>query len=151
MALQFKRILVAVDGSELGAHALQVASNLAVALSAEIGLVHVIDPKLIGTESGVSADRMWASLDRDGHVLLDTAAEVIPSHSHVWKFLHRGTPSTEIIKSAREWPADLLVVGTHSRTGLARMLLGSTAEAIVGHSTCPVIVVPPAAAVHEAG
>lgn len=143
--MRFKRILAAIDGTERGAHALEVASALAIALGAEIGLVHVIDPKLVGTESGVSAERMWVVLRHDGQILLDTAAAAVHADVQPWKFLHEGTPSREIVKSAREWRADLLVLGTHSRSGLSRVLLGSTAEAVVHHSPCPVVIVSPTA------
>jgi nucleotide-binding universal stress UspA family protein len=148
--MPLQRILVALDGSEFAAHALAVASSLATALSAHIGLVHVIDPKLVAGETGVPADEMWAMLRRDGHNLLDTAASAIPAHPHAWKFLREGTPWKEIIASAREWPADLIVVGTHGRSGLTRLLFGSTAEGVVRHSPCPVVVVPPTAAIDEA-
>jgi nucleotide-binding universal stress UspA family protein len=85
--MPFQRILVAMDGSEFAAHALAVASNLATALSAQIGLVHAIDPKLVAGETGVPADQMWVLWRRDGQELLDTAAAAIPAHPHVWKFL----------------------------------------------------------------
>jgi nucleotide-binding universal stress UspA family protein len=144
-----QRILVAIDSRESAAHALAVASSLATTLSAHIGLVHVIDPKLVGGETGVPAEQMWALLRRDGQGLLDTAAASIPAHPHPWKFLREGAPWKEIIRSAREWRADLIVVGTHGRSGLARLLWGSTAEGVVRHGPCPVVVVPPTAALGE--
>lgn len=51
--MRFERVLVALDGSEFAAHALEVAGSLATALSAQIGLVHVIDVKLVAGETGV--------------------------------------------------------------------------------------------------
>ncbi|HXH14108.1 MAG TPA: universal stress protein [Alphaproteobacteria bacterium] len=148
--MPFQHILVAIDGSEFAAHALAVASSLATALDAQIGVVHVIDPKLVVGETGVPADQMWALLRREGKDLLDTAASAIPTHPHVWKFLREGTPWKEVVESARGWPADLIVVGTHGRSGLTRLLFGSTAEGVVRHSPCPVVVVPPAVAPDEA-
>jgi nucleotide-binding universal stress UspA family protein len=145
-----QRILVAIDSSEFAAHALAVASSLATALSAHIGLVHVIDPKLVEGETGVPAEQMWALLRRDGQELLDTATAAIPAHPYPWKFLREGVPWKEIIGSAREWPADLIVVGTHGRSGLARFLWRSTAEEVIRHGPCPVVVVPPTAALGEA-
>jgi nucleotide-binding universal stress UspA family protein len=149
--MQFKRILVGIDDSELAAHALEVASSLAISLNAEIGLIHVIDPKLVGTESGVSAERMWASLRHDGQILLDSAGSSIPADFNLSKVLREGTPPKEIDRLAREWPADLIVVGTHSRSGLSRLFLGSTAEGIVHHSPCPVVIVPAKTRAGEAG
>jgi nucleotide-binding universal stress UspA family protein len=117
--MRFKHILVAVDGSECAAHALAVASTLAVELSAQIGLVHVIDPKSVpvGSETGVPADQAWALARADAQGLLDTASAAISGNAQAWKFLRDGTPWKEIVESAREWPADLIVVGTHGRSG----------------------------------
>ena len=149
--MRFKHVLVAVDGSEFAAHASAVASTLAVELSAQIGLVHVIDPKSVpvGSETGVPADQAWALARADAQGLLDTAAAAISGNAQAWKFLREGTPWKEIVESAREWPADLIVVGTHGRSGLSRLLFGSTAEGVVRHARSPVVVVPPASATGE--
>ena len=53
-----------------------------------------------------------------------------------------GTPQKEIISKAIKWNADIIIVGTHGRTGLEHLLLGSVAEYIVRHSPIPVMVVP---------
>jgi hypothetical protein len=63
-------------------------------------------------------------------------AEVSVSH-----VLHTGVPDEEIVELARTSHADLIVLGTHGRTGLARLLMGSTAERVVRHACCPVMVV----------
>jgi nucleotide-binding universal stress UspA family protein len=52
-----------------------------------------------------------------------------------------GKPADEVIAAAREWTAELIVLGTHGRSGVARAVLGSTAEAVVRHAPCPVVVV----------
>jgi nucleotide-binding universal stress UspA family protein len=83
-------------------------------------------------------------LRADGKRLLETAAATSPGQSECWKFLREGTPWKEIVQSAREWPADLIVVGTHGRSGATRLLFGSTAEGIARHASIPVVVVPPA-------
>lgn len=79
----------------------------------------------------------------------NTAAAAISGNAQAWKFLREGTPWKEIVESAREWPADLIVVGTHGRSGLTRLLFGSTAEGVVRHARSPVVVVPPASATGE--
>jgi nucleotide-binding universal stress UspA family protein len=142
--MKFEHVLVAVDGSEFAAHALEVAASLATALGGQIGLVHVIDPKFVGSETGVPADQLWAMRRADGKGLLETAASALPAHPQCWKFLREGTPWTEIVTSAREWPADVIVIGTHGRSGVTRLVFGSTAEGVARHAPCPVIVVPPA-------
>lgn len=118
--MRFQGVLVAIDSSEFAAHALEVASALAPAVNGQIIFVHVIDPTFVGSETGVPADQIWALLRTDGQGLLDTAASAIPGHPHPWKFLREGTPWKEIMRSTREWPADLIVVGTHGRPGVDR-------------------------------
>jgi nucleotide-binding universal stress UspA family protein len=147
--MRFERVLVAVDGSEFAAHALEVASSLATAVSAQLGLVHVIDVKLVSGEAGIPADRQWAAFRADGQALLDTAGAAIAAHP--WKFLREGTPWKEIVQSAREWPADLIVIGTHGRSGVTRLVFGSTAEGVARHASVPVVVVPPASRSGEDG
>ena len=149
--MRFQKILVAVDSSEYAAHAAQVASELATAVSGQLGLIHVIDATLIGNEVGVPAAELRAMQRRDGQGLLDAAAATMAASLPPWKFLREGTPWKEIIHSAREWPADVIVIGTHGRTGLRRLLLGSTAEGVVRHAPCPVVVVPPVTAAGDAG
>lgn len=148
--MRFQRILVALDGSEFAAHALQVAAALAEALAAQIGLVYVADVKLLSGEAGVSAAAQRALLRSEGQGLLDTAAAAI-SAPHAWKFVREGTPWKEIIESAQEWPADLIVVGTHGRSGATRLLAGSTAEGVTRHAPVPVVVVPPASRKADTG
>jgi nucleotide-binding universal stress UspA family protein len=63
--MPFQRVIVVLDGSVCSARALQVAATLATTLGVQIGLVHVIDPKLV-IDSGIPTDQMWALLRREG-------------------------------------------------------------------------------------
>jgi hypothetical protein len=117
--MTFQHVLVAIDGSECAAHALEVAASLAAAVGAQIGVVHVIDPRLVGSETGVPADQQWAILRTDAKALLDTAASALAGPAPCWKFVREGTPWTEIVESARTWPADLLVGPRHEPRGPA--------------------------------
>ena len=60
----------------------------------------------------------------------------------VTRFMPEGRPTEDIIKTAESWNADLIVMGTHGRTGLLHLLLGSIAEHVLRHSKIPVLVVP---------
>ncbi len=140
--MTFRRVLIALDSSAIAAHALEVALGLARALGAEVALVHVVDPKLaIAPEAGVPAATLMAEAKREGQELLTAAAARAASPAPPWQFLREGKPSGEVIAAAREWAADLIVLGTHGRSGVARAVLGSTAEAVVRHAPCPVVVV----------
>jgi nucleotide-binding universal stress UspA family protein len=60
----------------------------------------------------------------------------------VVRFIPEGSPHEEILNTIQSWDADLLVIGTHGRTGLKHLLMGSVAEHIIRHSSIPVMVVP---------
>lgn len=67
--------------------------------------------------------------------------------AEITRRVRAGDPASEIVREAREWEADLLVVGTHGRRGAARVFLGSVAESVLAHAPCAVLVIPPPAAV----
>jgi nucleotide-binding universal stress UspA family protein len=86
-------------------------------------------------------DGLYAIGPGDEKVLEDSLAEIKPNDRHV-DFEHRmlvGDPAKEIVRLAREEDADLIVIGTHGRTGIARALLGSVAEVVVRRAPCPVL------------
>ena len=146
--MRFQRVLIALDDSALAAHAVDVGIALTRALGAEAALVHVVDPKLAYVpDSGIPAARIMADLKREGHALLEAAVARTPDAPPLWQFLREGGPPHEIIAAAREWNADLIVLGAHGRSGFRRMLLGNTAEAVLRHAPCPVVAVR----AHEAG
>jgi nucleotide-binding universal stress UspA family protein len=91
-------------------------------LSAPIGPVHVVDPKLAGDETVGPADQMWASLRTEGQGLLDTAASAVAERLHSWAFRRQRAPWEPFTGSAREWAANLMVAGTHVRSGLTLFL-----------------------------
>lgn len=135
--------MIALDGSPTAARAFECGSELAAQLQASMALVYVVDTRLlIAQESGVPGDRLKAEFEQMGHETLRAAATRVRGVSEPWQFVPFGEPVREILAAAREWRADLLVLGTHGRSGLARMLIGSTAEGVLRHATCPVLIVP---------
>lgn len=140
---QFERILVAIDGSPYSERALTFGSDLAQRLGAKLALVSVVDPMpAIGAEM-IPNVTLLEELQKEGQEILDTAAKRLnPAPA---RFLRDGRPDYEICQCAREWHASLLVIGSHGRTGLQRVLMGSVAEHIVRHAPCPILVVRPIA------
>jgi nucleotide-binding universal stress UspA family protein len=139
------RILAGVDYSELGELALRTAVERArVEPGAELHVVTVGEGWAPATATEIAAD-VTADFVRKAEKTLreyvDGVARGVPSRVHV----RTGKPSTEIAAVATEIAADLVVVGTHGRTGLRRMALGSVAEAVVRRAPCPVLVVRPTA------
>lgn len=139
--MPFQRVLIALDESALAAHAVEVGADLAKALNAQAALVYVVEPALAyAPESGVPPAEMVAALKREGQAYIAVAAQRLGNPSP-WHFLREGKPADEIVSAAREWNADLIVIGSHGRSGVSRLVLGSTAESVLRHAPCPVVVV----------
>ena len=139
--MSFRRILIALDDSAIAAHAVEVGTELASALTAQAALVYVVDPTSgFAPDSGIPAVEWIATLKREGQAFLAAAAQ--RTHEPpAWQFLREGKPADQILAAAREWDADVIVIGTHGRSGVSRLVLGSTAESVVRHAACPVLVV----------
>jgi nucleotide-binding universal stress UspA family protein len=130
--MAFKRILVAVDGSPLGAHAVDIAIELAKDLQAGLAFVYVVDPRQAATpEAGMPASALLEIAREEGREALEAAISRAPVEPPPWKFLKEGTPVAEIVSAATEWQGDLIVVDSHGRGGLKRTVLGSTSDGVV--------------------
>jgi nucleotide-binding universal stress UspA family protein len=142
-------VLAAVDGSPLEHEVVHVAANFARSIErGELHLVHVVEdlpppvalvPRPIGL--GISTTEIVAAarkhLDEISHETRDEFEGRIIGH------LAAGSAWKQILQTAIDVQADVILVGTHGRSGLKRMLLGSVAEAVVRKASCPVIVVRP--------
>lgn len=143
----YKRILMAVDGSPVSGRALGEAIQLAESQGAEVLLIHVVDewPLAAGDIAAVNLDVGAQRFREDGRALLREAeGRVRHAGVAVTSVLleELGVPVGEcIVNRAREWPADLIVCGTHGRRGVRRVLLGSTAEYVMRHTPVPVLLV----------
>ena len=140
----FRKILVALDGGPIAAHAIDVGIELGRSLKSDIAIVHVMSlPVPVGGDIGVPPEEMTTLVQQEGRRLLDGVRQRLLLESSVLEFLESGDPAVEIVKAAKAWPADLIVIGSHGRGGLDRMLLGSVAESVMRHAPCPVLVVRP--------
>lgn len=137
--MPFKRILVAIDGSALSAHAADVAINLSNALSAELAFIFVVVP--VPPADGLPAAELLEVLRKEGHDTLAAAIARVHVDPPPWQFLREGKPATEIVAAAKEWDAGLIVMATHGRSGVGRAVLGSTSDGVVHHAPCPVLLV----------
>ncbi len=138
-------ILCPVDFSPASDHALQAAMRLADRLGADLHLVHVYQLPIFVDPDGAlisGGGDVRTHLSGEAQRLLDERAArhgEVKLHEH----LAEGLPHDEINRVAEEQGATLIVMGTHGRTGLKRMLLGSVAERVVRTSPIPVITIPP--------
>lgn len=143
-AVNLKKILVPLDFSAHSRKALNYAVKLAGQFSSTITVVNVVAPVIYA--EGMVLPAAMENLDRvsEEHARgeLDKIAEEVRGHdvacdTHVLL----GHPSDEIVNYAKKKETDLLLITTHGRTGLQHFLLGSTAERILRHAPCPVMVV----------
>ena len=108
----FQKILVAVDGEPVSAHAADVATELAQLAGAEMAFVHVLDPELVNAaDTGIQPDVFAASAKEDARKLIDDFRKRLPQQLAALDFVPIGSPHTEIVNAARDWPADLIVMG----------------------------------------
>ncbi len=141
--MTYKKLMVAVDGSEFALNAARRGIEFATQLGAQAALIFVVDKsKAVGSaDLGITPEEALIVLKKEAEQTLDQLAQMF-GHKDLLKFMPEGNPKDDIIRMADTWGADLLVIGTHARTGLARLLLGSTAEHVIRHSAIPVMVVP---------
>lgn len=142
----YQRILVAVDGSPASKRALAEAIRLASDQHALLRIVHVIDdPYAYYAGDGVSPDTIAtveSAWRQAGQTILDSAANLARQNGvqpETALLEREDRPSTVIVDDAKQWNADLLVLGTHGRHGLEELLLGSVAEGVVRTSSVPVL------------
>jgi nucleotide-binding universal stress UspA family protein len=140
----YKRILVPVDGSETSTKALVAALQLARESGGRVRLVHTLDELAYLSGFEVSGDLLGIAREYAGKVLQD-ALEVaksagVPADSKLVEAA--GARLGEVVAGeAKAWEADLVVVGTHGRRGVGRVLLGSGAEQVLRLAPVPVLAV----------
>jgi nucleotide-binding universal stress UspA family protein len=146
--MSYKRILVPVDGSPPSKLGLREALRLAKGQGAQLQLVHVVDEHyalLSGAELGIYSTDLLASLTQAGRRILDNAETLVKRQgipcSRVLLETAAGPAADPIVRRAKKWRADLIVLGTHGRRGIRRVLMGSDAEQIVRASPVPVLLV----------
>ena len=139
---QLRRIVVPIDFSETSAQALPYAAALAEQFGAEIILLHVIEwvavPAELGAAPSAITEADKGSVAKD---LLRLRQEALGEDFPGRTIVRAGAPFQEITRAAKEMGADMIILTTRGYTGLQNILLGSTAERVVRHADCPVLVV----------
>jgi nucleotide-binding universal stress UspA family protein len=143
----FQRILVPVDGSPTSNAGLDQAIAIAKLTGAQVRLVYVVDemPFVLSAEGygAMSADVLGLLKDAGAQILGEARRRVEKSGIGVDAklFENFGRVCDRVVEEAKAWGADLVVLGTHGRRGVSRMLLGSDAEQIVRTAPVPVLLV----------
>ena len=142
ISFKVKRVLVPTDFSDCSQEAMEYAIPLAQALQAQVFLLHVMEPPVYGldfslTHPGTShsvrqklVEMIQQSVDRMRELGIEAKGNLVT-----------GVPFVEIIKAAKKHEAGLIVMGTHGRSGLAHLWLGSTTERVIQRAHCPVLTV----------
>jgi nucleotide-binding universal stress UspA family protein len=152
--MNIKKILFATDFSECSNAALEVASRLAKEMGARLFIVHVngiIDIGVPAIPPGEPGDYYDAPWGHERHEIRERLNAVVPTVADV-PYEHcymTGLPVAHIISFAEREQVDLIVIGSHGRTGVSRLLMGSVAEGVVRKAKCPVLVVKQPATMAE--
>lgn len=146
--ISLKKILLPTDFSEFSGAARDYACSLVEKFNAELHVLHVLqDLVAMAPEPGMAfpppGDYMKELEASAKQALEKHPGDSLAAGFQVQRILRHGSPFLEIIRYAKEQDMDLIVMGTHGRTGLAHVLLGSVAEKVVRKSPCPVLTVRP--------
>lgn len=142
----FKKILVPVDFSRHSKEAVQTALDLARQYNASVKLVHVYQPVDYGLPEGflsyspVTLNELIAALEKHLEAT-QNEAQAMAGNVPVSSVLLHGAISSEIVRFAKDEGYELIVMGTHGRTGLGHVMLGSVAEKVLRTAPCPVLTV----------
>jgi nucleotide-binding universal stress UspA family protein len=144
-----RRILCPLDFSLFSRHALGQGIALAREFGAEIAAFHVFSlapvVEVLPASAAMVIDPLTLSASRRAALaaeLREFTYEVDAGGVVIQVGVEEGDPVDAIVTRAADWPADLIVMGTHGRTGFGRLLLGSVAERVLRRATCPVLTVP---------
>ncbi len=143
--VQFKKILIAVDDSPESMAAAKTGFALAHALNATAGILYVVDQsrQIVNADQGITPEECRALLLEQAEKSIRQYLQLYDGTGEVYRFTPEGVPEEEILHVAREWQANLIVMGTHGRSGLTRMMTGSVADHVIRHAEVPVLVTPP--------
>jgi nucleotide-binding universal stress UspA family protein len=143
--IQLRKILLPTDFSAPSRNAARYAASFAEEYRARIYLLHVMEgptPPMASEEVGPGDGGLREEIERG---VTEEMKGALPENSgkglEVIHLTRHGRPHEEIIGVAREMDVDLIVMGTHGRSGLSHILLGSTAERVVRNAPCPVLTV----------
>jgi universal stress protein A len=142
----FQRIVVPTDFSESSEDAWALAQRLAESLGSEVVVAHVfVEPPPYGDPPLVAAETTWQVFEEARRWVTEEldklAARAREKGIKTRSVMRTGTPHQEIVDLATEEGADLIVMGTHGRSGLDRVLICSVAERVIRFAPCPVLTV----------
>ncbi len=141
--ISLKKILCPIDHSDCSKEALRYAVSFAMKDKAKVILLHVIDIRsfnegLVAISAQIPNEE---TVEQFKAKLLDCIPEEIRDDMDVEAVVVQGVPFAEIISTAKEKEIDMIVIGSHGRTGISHMMMGSVSEKVVRKAPCPVLTV----------
>ena len=140
--INFQKILCPVDYSYCSMSALTYATELALKDSAKLYLLYVKDERVSdygGLKFDAEFNHTAETVTGMEQKLRSSIPEEIRCSINVEILIREGVPFEEILKAARDNVTDLIVIGTHGRTGITYMVIGSVAEKVIRNAPCPVL------------
>ena len=150
MKHRFNRILVAVDDSPCTQKAIDYAKGLAAEFQAVVALLTVIPPHsttnigadpIMGQQPILIPEALEIQMEQAAETLHKLAAEFTGT-PEVFVFSKVGTVRDVILETASSWTADLIIMGSHGRSGFEHLISGSVSESVIRKASCPVLVIP---------
>lgn len=147
--LAFKTILHPTDFSEASEHAFQMAVGLARDYHATLVVLHSVEPPVYYGELGVN----FIPPEEYQAAAQERLEKLIGQHAslRLETVVVEGMAAAKVVEAARERACDLIVIGSHGRSGLGRVLMGSVAEEVARKSPCPVLIVRAPHEINEVG
>jgi len=141
--MNIRSILFPTDFSYYNDAALEYASTLAAEAEAKLYIVHVHDACAVSSAMGEASYFCASTWQEEFELAGEQLARILPTRAGIW-YEHNclpGKADEEIIAFARDRKVDLIVMASHGRSGLTRLLMGSVAEAVMRKAPCPVLIV----------
>jgi nucleotide-binding universal stress UspA family protein len=132
------RILLGIDGSKASEVSVQALLSMKLACNTEVHIMYVVEIWDVPEWLSAARREMWAEARKS---IAHASKKLENAGFQVTTATKEGDPRTILIDAASEWHADLIMVGSHGRTGLNRLLMGSVSEAIARHAPCSVQIV----------
>ena len=144
LRMAFKKILLAVNDSSYSLLPAKIAFELSKTLGAKMAIIYVVDFRLaVGSmDSGGMPNDSLQVLKKEAEITIDQILEKYGGTTSVETFSPEGKPTTEILETAKKWGADLIIMGTHGRSGIMQLIAGSISTYIKHHAKIPVLIVP---------
>lgn len=152
--MKISKILIGIDDSKFAEYAASYGFDIARTFNAHVGLVHIVEPAVTPETSSDSilgmpmsspdySEMNMLDIQKDNaENIIDRTISKYADGLQVTHFNEYGSTADGILNCCKEFKADLIVIGTHSRSGIDRLLMGSVAETVVRKSHVPVLVVP---------